>query len=124
MLLLHSILFNESRCNIDKYFYDRTKLQIFDPRDDLCKIRVQLLCAIGNLKGYRIHYISFALKDKLFCGSTRLRAMCNIDKYFYDHTKLQIIDPRDDLCKIRVQLLSAIGNLKGYRIHYIFLCLY
>ena len=29
-------------------------------------------------------------------------------------------DPRDDLCQIRVQLLSSIGNLKGYWIHYIF----
>ena len=45
---------------------------------------------------------------------------------FYDHTKLQIIDPRDDLCKIRVQLLSAIGNLKGYRypLHFFMSLLY
>ena len=55
----HSILFNESSCNIDKYFYDRSSLHIFYLRDDLWQIRVQFLSSIGNLKAYWIHYIFF-----------------------------------------------------------------
>ena len=60
-------------------------------------------------------YISFALKDNLFLWKTRVFEQCVTSiNIFYDHAKLQIIDARDDLCKIRLQLLSAIGNLKGY----------
>ena len=48
----------------------------FDPRDDLCQIRVQFLSSIANLKGYWIHYIFFgfiALNNlSLFCSNNSI----------------------------------------------------